>query len=102
MEFIDRLFGTRAAHNLRQTESPGASSAWRCVEIKTSSVRPCAAARALIGRRFLPEEIPELPLPGCSAETCSCSYELHRDRRRQSRRPGPAEDPGASLPHRED
>ncbi len=102
MVFIDKLFGTGVADALRQDAAPAASSAWRCVEIRTDSEAPCAAASELTGRRFLPDEIPELPLPGCDAESCRCSYKLHNDRRRLARRDGPTEDLNASLLRRED
>lgn len=43
----------------------------------------CAAAQALDGDRFLVDggEIPGLPLPGCDAAACHCTYLHHQDRR---------------------
>ena len=102
MEFIDKLFGTRAADTIRRGDGPAAASTWRCVEIKANCAAPCDAVRELIGRRFLPNEIPELPLPGCNAASCRCSYRLHSDRRRLPRRDGLAASPGTSLSRRED
>ena len=41
----------------------------------------CPAAEALRGQRFLPEEAPPLPLPGCTWARCNCKYSHHIDRR---------------------
>jgi len=49
------------------------------------SVRPalvcCTAVQALAGQRFLSDEAPALPLPGCDQASCQCAYAHHRDRR---------------------
>jgi hypothetical protein len=36
--------------------------------------RTCQAVRAYDGRAIDPDEVPELPVPGCDAETCRCIY----------------------------
>lgn len=41
----------------------------------------CEAAKQLTDRRFLSNEAPKLPLPGCTAASCHCGYEHHEDRR---------------------
>ena len=41
----------------------------------------CEAAQNLKGHRFLGNEAPALPLETCSAQTCSCRYVHHVDRR---------------------
>jgi hypothetical protein len=46
----------------------------------------CTAACALRDRRFLSNEAPVLPLPGCNASPCVCRYEHHDDRRKGLRR----------------
>jgi hypothetical protein len=46
----------------------------------------CAAAAALTDRRFLPEEAPSLPLPGCTEARCQCAYAHHKDRRAEDDR----------------
>jgi hypothetical protein len=47
----------------------------------------CAAARALIAKRFLSAEAPRLPLADCAeAGSCPCAYKHHADRRAQPRR----------------
>lgn len=49
------------------------------------SVKPglhaCKAVQALAGQRFLPQETPAMPLPGCDQVECRCSYAHHGDRR---------------------
>lgn len=37
-------------------------------------------------QRFLWNEAPQLPLPGCTLERCRCRYVHYRDRREQDRR----------------
>jgi len=49
---------------------------------------PCQAARELRGQRFLAEEMPELPLPGCDRE-CECTFIYHRERRDEQNRRAP-------------
>ncbi len=36
--------------------------------------RTCQAVRTYDGKAFEPGEVPELPVPGCDAETCRCIY----------------------------
>ncbi len=36
--------------------------------------RTCQAVRAYDGKAFEPDEVPELPVPGCDAEACRCIY----------------------------
>ena len=50
--------------------------------------QPCQAVRDLRGKRFLAEEMPELPLPGCDRE-CDCSFKYHRERRDEQDRRAP-------------
>jgi len=49
---------------------------------------PCQAARDLRSKRFLAEEIPELPLPGCDRK-CECTFKYHRERRDEQNRRAP-------------
>lgn len=60
------------------------STAFHAVSI-VPGPRCCAPARELVGRRFLSREAPVLPLAGCGND-CTCRYEHHEDRRRNSRR----------------
>ena len=47
---------------------------------------PCKAVRELGGGRYLSDEAPDLPVPGCTAERCTCSYIHYDDRREDDRR----------------
>lgn len=42
----------------------------------------CGALRAYRGKRFLARTAPPLPVPGCTAQRCSCHYVHHADRRK--------------------
>lgn len=57
------------------------STPWHAVSIVTGRWC-CEAARGRIGMRYLSREAPRLPLPQCvSAESCTCMYKHHSDRR---------------------
>lgn len=58
---------------------------FHCVEIQ-SGVTACEAVQKLSGKRFLSDEAPQLPVPGCSAHNCTCSYIHFEDRRQHDRR----------------
>jgi len=63
-----------------------ANSEYRCVEVLPGSLDCCQAARDILGKRFLSDQVPSLPLDACDARDCQCSYELLEDRRTNSRR----------------
>jgi hypothetical protein len=63
-----------------QTQPP-----YHCVEIRSRN-DPCEAAKNLAGTRYLSDEAPRLPVPGCSAQECACRYVHHDDRRHELRR----------------
>lgn len=46
----------------------------------------CSAARALEGKRYLSNQAPALPLPGCTASSCTCTFAKLTDRRSEDRR----------------
>jgi hypothetical protein len=46
----------------------------------------CAAIRPFSGRGIRFDEVPALPLPGCTAKRCSCRYIGVTERRRDERR----------------
>lgn len=46
----------------------------------------CKASSKLIGKGFLFEQAPSLPLPGCTADKCTCEYLGVVNRRRAERR----------------
>ena len=43
----------------------------------------CEPVQALAGTRFLMSDTPHVPLPGCTARKCGCTYERYLDRRNQ-------------------
>ena len=51
-----------------------------CVEPPGDGVC-CTRCEELRGRRFLVKSAPPLPIPGCTAETCTCRYVHYADRR---------------------
>ncbi len=59
-------------------------SNYRGVEVHPGTLGCCGAVREIRGKRFLSDEVPSLPLQGCDAEDCGCTYELFADRRRSS------------------
>lgn len=58
---------------------------YHCVGLRYRG-NACDLAKRLGGARFLPDEAPRFPLPGCDAASCSCSYVHHGDRRHRDRR----------------
>lgn len=48
--------------------------------------RSCEASQKMQGVRFLSNEAPKLPLPGCGTVNCKCRYAHHTDRRESSDR----------------
>lgn len=46
----------------------------------------CQAAEQMVGMRFLSTEAPQVPLYGCTAESCTCRYVHHEDRRSKMKR----------------
>ena len=55
-------------------------SPFKCVMIKLC-VHPCKNARDFQTKPILAKDAPTLPLQGCNAITCKCSFERHEDRR---------------------
>jgi hypothetical protein len=46
----------------------------------------CPASCQLIGRTFLFQDVPALPLPNCKADKCTCEYLGVLNRRKKERR----------------
>lgn len=59
---------------------------FRAVSVRFDEADACPAVRALESRRFLCADAPALPLAECTADTCSCRFERHADRRAGARR----------------
>lgn len=72
----------RSDHLLRLSRIGGR---YHCVEVRSRG-KPCAAAQALTGKRFLSNTAPPIPLPGCTALSCRCAYIHFEDRRTGERR----------------
>ena len=66
---------------------PDMGANWEAGSIQIQQ-HPCQAARDLRSKRFLAEEIPELPLPGCDRK-CECTFKYHRERRDEQNRRAP-------------
>lgn len=72
----------------KTTAEPAAvtKSQYRGVEIVANGRDCCREAKRVAGQRFLSNEVPMLPLGGCTAKDCRCTYELYDDRRTDKRR----------------
>jgi len=44
-------------------------------------INPCDAVKALANQRFLTEDAPNFPLPGCDRDECRCMMQPQDDRR---------------------
>lgn len=87
MRIIHRLFGTpESAANDPEVRAAGTYSHFRGVQVNPGDDRCCRAVSDIQGQRFLSNEIPSLPLEGCDAGACNCTYELFDDRRTDARR----------------
>ena len=73
---------------------------WHAVAIVGTS-HACAAAQACKGGRYLSVDAPRLPLAGCDASICDCTYQHFQDRRHDSRRDGDPPVAAAPGPDRE-
>ena len=62
-----------------------ARSSYHAVEVRAGDFT-CGAAQKLEHVRYLSDEAPTLPVPGCKVERCTCSYIHHDDRRDDDRR----------------
>lgn len=62
-----------------------AATRFDAVEIQARHTA-CLAALRLRGKRYLAGEAPALPLTGCTAAQCSCSFVKLSDRRTEDRR----------------
>ncbi len=78
------LTGLRSK-NASAPDRRGLSNQVRDSKYHAVSVRPgnpsCQAAVQLGRLRFLSRDAPKLPLPECTAQTCTCRYAHYADRR---------------------
>ena len=79
----------RSAHG-KQPEDPHSldDSRFHAVSIHYSE-GACTVAKTLAGQRFLAEDAPKLPLPGCDARQCNCRFTHYDDRRSTPERRAP-------------
>jgi hypothetical protein len=70
---------------LYKKQHPETRNPWRAVAI-VPNFYGCKASKSIRDKRFLCDEAPALPLPGCTAETCDCRYKHFEDRRSGPRR----------------
>ncbi len=63
----------------------GVRSRYHCVEVCIGNLA-CESACQLGNTRYLSQEAPSLPVPGCGASRCDCSFIHHDDRRDDDRR----------------
>jgi hypothetical protein len=70
---------------LVQLASRNVRNSYHCVDIR-SGAGACETVQHLAGTRFLSNEAPTLPVPGCTAPKCTCSFVHHDDRRQSDRR----------------
>jgi hypothetical protein len=78
----------RKGQNSRKTrvrDPKRPSESYQCVELRYGR-DACDAVKRIGDKRFLSGEAPEIPLAGCNAAKCSCSYVHHQDRRHSDRR----------------
>ena len=80
--------------SVRDVKQP--SSKYRCVELQFES-DACVAVKQFEAKRFLPGEVPPIPVTGCDAVRCACRYAYHNDRRHTHRRNPTAYQPPASA-----
>lgn len=70
----------RASVVVMGTKSVKPYGAFHCVHIRYPATA-CMAVKKLTNERFLASEAPSLPVPGCTAGRCECSFVHHDDRR---------------------
>jgi len=74
---------------------------YHAVSVRLREASACDAVRALADERFLPNEAPSLPVEGCDAAVCKCTYRHHADRRDAPRRDADVGLPGRAPMHGE-
>ena len=87
MELFARLSGKSTTCTESPTSQPVTTeSQYHGVQVIANPSECCQAAKAIAGQRYLPNEVPMLPLPGCDAADCRCTYKRFDDRRTDLRR----------------
>ncbi len=66
----------------RRTQQAANKRHYHCVAVEPPNASVCCTrCEELRGRRFLVNTAPPLPVPGCTAEACTCRYVHYVDRR---------------------
>ena len=86
MGLFASLAGIRTTRTTTTRKRINGKSRYRGVQVNGIRADCCAAVQAVAGQRFLSDEVPMLPLRGCDANDCRCTYELFDDRRTDIRR----------------
>lgn len=76
----------RATRKMEKITNTG--SRFRGVQLNPNADSCCDAVRESMGKRFLSNEVPMLPLADCDSADCRCTYQLYDDRRTDIRRAG--------------
>ncbi len=85
MGLLAILTGRSGARD-ESTQKAANASRYRGVQVVANAGGCCRTVEAIAGKRFLADEVPKLPLDGCDAASCRCSFELFDDRRTDLRR----------------
>lgn len=103
MGLLASLAGLGTTQTTTTSKRVNEKSRYRGVQVHGKRAGCCEAVRAVAGKRFLSNEVPKLPLSGCDASDCRCSYELFDDRRTEIRRgPDVAFDISSQVPEQDD
>jgi hypothetical protein len=87
MGFWAKLTGKATpARESRQTQENVTHHEYRGVSVIAAEDDCCQAARDIIGKRYLTDEAPRLPLSDCDAAVCRCKYKRFDERREDLRR----------------
>ena len=86
MDRFSRAVSQGSGARPRASGQSGERQRFAGVEIRPAQAGCCKAVQRLAGRRFLPDEAPLLPLPGCDLAICSCRYKRLVNRRSEIRR----------------
>lgn len=78
--FVRRRGHSKPSQEPAKPKSAG-GTAYHAVSLKIDAAQACDAAKDMMGRRFLSNAAPRLPLPGCNALECRCRFTHHKDRR---------------------
>ena len=74
----------------RRTPKPPGKAAraiFHAVSVEADDLNSCCTAVIpLLGKRFLSEDAPRLPVESCTSSDCQCTYQHYSDRRTQLRR----------------